>query len=217
MKRNQVGDLVDNKNKIGFSRWILSYKEYSKELINYREDFDKIEADFNNREDNLKKEITKLNNLLEEKKEELAKSVENVIFKSKKIQELEDINNKLITDYQAINSLLEESNSTNIKLKEEISTKNNLISKYLKDNEKLKKELKDFKKEFVKQSQTILDNTNSLNSRNKEIEKLHKELSDQVLEIERLKGANKQLIENKPKKSRKAYLTNQKVVEKVKA
>ena len=69
------------------------------------------------------------------------------------------------------------------------------------------KNLKDIKKEFTKQSQTIISNADSLNARNREIEELHKELSDKILEIERLKEANKQLIDSKPKKSPRACLT----------
>ena len=46
MKKIKLGGLVDTRNKIGFARWILSYKEYSKELIEFREDFEKINLEF---------------------------------------------------------------------------------------------------------------------------------------------------------------------------
>lgn len=156
MKSNKLGGLVEN--KIGFARWILSYKEYSKELIEFREDFEKINLEFQNRKEELEKELETLKNI---------------------------------------------SQNETVKLNEIIAEKTNVI----------------------------IRNTDSLNARNNEIQELHKELSDSIIkidelkekiqklqgqkggfmkEINRLKEANKQLIESKPKKSQRAYLTKQK-------
>ncbi len=181
--------MVENKNKIGFARWILSYKSLSEELKDFQEDFEKMEVEFSDREELSKKEKINLENLLNEKKEELSKSVEKVVNKNIEIENLK-------------------------KEKETFEEKNNnnevTISDLKLENTKLKKELKDLKKEFTKQSQVILDNTDSLNSRNKEIQELHKELSDKVLEIDELKKANEFLKNNRRAPTRDEILAYEK-------
>ena len=184
MKKIKLGGLVDTKNKIGFARWILSYREFSKELVDYREDFDRLRKEFNDKELKLKADNEVLNNYFNERIDVIIDLKEKLTLKNKEYNEL----------------------------KEKVERENNLIIEYTKKIVNLNKNLKDIKQEFAKQSQTIIENADALNSRNREIEELHKELSDKILEIERLKEANKQLIDSKPKKSPRAYLSRQKEV-----
>ena len=97
MKKIKSGGLV--KNKIGFSRWILSYKEYSKELSDYREDYEKIKLEFENRKADLEKELgtlrkisqnetVKLNGIIAEKTNVIIRNTDALNARNKEIQEL---------------------------------------------------------------------------------------------------------------------------------
>lgn len=97
MKKIKLGGLVDN--KIGFARWILCYKEYSKELSDYREDYEKINLEFQNRKKELEKEFEtlknisqnetiKLNGIIAEKTNIIIRNTDSLNARNKEIQEL---------------------------------------------------------------------------------------------------------------------------------
>ncbi len=106
MKKIKSGGLV--KNKIGFSRWILNYKEYSKELSDYREDYDKTKLEFENRKEDLEKEleslrkiskaeIDKLNEIIVEKTNIIIRDTDSLNARNKEIQELhKELSDKLL-------------------------------------------------------------------------------------------------------------------------
>ena len=97
MKKIKLGGLVEN--KIGFARWILSYKEYSKELIEFREDYERINLEFQNRKEELEKELetlknisqnetSKLNGIIAEKTNVIIRNTDSLNARNNEIQEL---------------------------------------------------------------------------------------------------------------------------------
>ena len=106
MKKIKLGGLVEN--KIGLARWIFKYKEYSKELIEFREDYEKEKIEFQNRKEELEKELEtlknisknetiKLNGIIAEKTNVIIRNTDSLNARNKEIEELhKELSDKIL-------------------------------------------------------------------------------------------------------------------------